>query len=216
MARSASRSSRCSIAVAMQSREEARLSITGPAPLRARRTGSAGSSREPITTPVAAPTRPSRARVKSKLSSGGWRATTSTAEAAAWEASRGPPPTRIAANMASATVTPICQVPVPICATSRSAMAMPTATPMASSMARCRRSPIVRPSVTTAAMGAKKGLWWPSTSRAMSHASEAATAVWRIGRAAATARSRRVRSPSREASAASSSNSLRTGARAMS
>jgi hypothetical protein len=42
-------------------------------------------------------------------------------------------------------------------ATSRSAMAIPTATPMASSTARRRRSPTVRPSVTTADIGAKNG-----------------------------------------------------------
>ena len=82
---------------------------------------------------------------------------TSTAEAPACDASSGPPPTSVAASIARPQVTPICQVPVPIAATSRSAIAIPTATPIASSTARRRRSPTVRPSVTTAEMGAKKG-----------------------------------------------------------
>ena len=90
-------------------------------------------------------------------------------------------------------------------------MAMPTATPIASSTARRRRSPTVRPSVTTAEMGAKKGAECPTSSVAMSHAAEAATALWSIGRAALMARRRRTRRPTREASAASSNSSLRAG-----
>ena len=69
---------------------------------------------------------------------------------------------------------------------------MPTETPMASSIARRRRWPIVRPSVTTAEIGAKNGCEWPTTSVATSQASEAATAECRIGRAPATMRCRRV------------------------
>ena len=42
-------------------------------------------------------------------------------------------------------------------ATRASAMAIPTDTPIASSIARRRRWPTVRPSVITAEIGAKKG-----------------------------------------------------------
>ena len=56
-------------------------------------------------------------------------------------------------------------------------MAMPTETPMASSTARRRRCPTVRPSVMTAEIGAKKGVECPISSVATSHASDAATDV---------------------------------------
>jgi hypothetical protein len=95
--------------------------------------------------------------VKSKPS-GGWSVATRTADAPACEASSVPPPTSVAASMASPVTTPTCQVPVPIALTSRSAMKMPTETPIASSTARLRRWPTVRPSVMTAEMGAKKGV----------------------------------------------------------
>ncbi len=125
---------------------------------------------------VPLPASASTARSKSKPS-GGWRVATSTAEAPAWVARSGPPPTSVAASIARPVTTPTCQVPVPIPATSRSAIAIPTDTPIAISTARLRRSPTVRPSVITAEMGAKKGCSWPSTSVAKSHASAAATDV---------------------------------------
>ena len=91
---------------------------------------------------------------------------------------------RRAPSIASPTTTPICQVPVPISATSsvrdRDAR---RATPTAISTARRRRSPTVRPSVITAETGAKNGCSWPTTSVAISQASAAATADCRIGRA---------------------------------
>ena len=125
-------------------------------PSRTSRTGSMGRSSAPTTSAVALPTSASSERVKSKPS-GGWSVATSTAEAPACEASSVPPPTSVAASMARPVTTPTCHVPVPIALTSRSAMKMPTETPIASSTARLRRWPTVRPSVMTAEMGAKKG-----------------------------------------------------------
>ena len=86
---------------------------------------------------VAPPTSASSERSKSKPS-GGWSVATRTADAPAWVASSGPPPTSVAASIARPVTTPTCQVPVPMPATSRSAIAMPTETPIASSTARRR------------------------------------------------------------------------------
>ncbi len=52
--------------------------------------------------------------------------------------------------------------------------------------------------------GAKNGVWWPSTSVAMSQDTPAATAAWKIERHASRRRSSRVRIETRERSAASS------------
>ena len=81
---------------------------------------------------------------------------------------------------------------------------MPSATPNASSAARRPRWPTVSPSVTIADTAAKNGCWWPSTSVAISHASAADIAAWKIERQASRSRSRRVRIEVRERSAASS------------
>ena len=171
------------------------------------RTGLTGSISELTASATPLPISASKKRSKSKPPSGGCNVATSTAEAPACEARRAPPPTRVAAAMARPVTTAICQVPLPIAVTRASAIAIPTATPIASSTARRRRSPTVRPSVTTADMGAKNGLVWPTSSVATNQAMAAASEVCRIGRALAIMRSRRVRRPAREASAACSSMS---------
>jgi hypothetical protein len=73
----------------------------------------------------------------------------------------------------------------------------------------------VRPSVITAEIGAKNGCECPTISVAISQATDAATEVWRMGRAVAMIRSRRVRRPAREASAACSMSSARGGIRSL-
>ncbi len=94
------------------------------------------------------------------------RTTTRIAEIAAWFTRRVLSPKNTAAAMASAATTPICAAPTPIIRTRTSATPSPTATPTATSKARRPRSPGARPSVTTAATGAKKGCSLPSTKAA--------------------------------------------------
>ena len=133
-----------------------------------------GRSSAPTSSAVALPMVASSERVKSKPS-GGWSVATSTAEAPACDASSVPPPTSVAASMASPVTTPTCQVPVPIALTSRSAMKMPTDTPIASSTARLRRCADGQAERDDGGDGREEGRPWPTISVAISHASEAAT-----------------------------------------
>ena len=77
------------------------------------------------TSAEAPPASASRNREREIAPSGGWSVVTSTAEVAAWDTTSGPPPSSSAAPIASAVTTAICQVPVPITKTSRSATRMP-------------------------------------------------------------------------------------------
>ena len=69
-----------------------------------------------------------------------------------------PPSSRIAVDMASATMIVSCHQPDPMPATIRSARNTPTATPTVTSATRRRRCPYVVPRLTTAAIGAKNGV----------------------------------------------------------
>ena len=65
--------------------------------------------------------------------------------------------------------------------TSTSPIPMPIATPTTSSTAARPRRPDVKPIATMATIGAKMGRGWPRTRTHSSHATPAATAVWRVG-----------------------------------
>jgi hypothetical protein len=82
---------------------------------------------------------------------------TSAAETAACVASICPLPRKIAADVARSTTSASWAAPVPIWSTRRSATAIPSATPKATSAARWPRWPTVMPSVMIAATGAKNG-----------------------------------------------------------
>ena len=75
------------------------------------------------------PTSASSERAKSKPSVGGCSVATSAADTAAWVASICPLPRKIATDVASSTTSASCAAPVPIWSTSRSATAIPSATP---------------------------------------------------------------------------------------
>src|SRR3954447_4571430 len=163
--------------------------------------------------PTAPPTSASMLRDRSMPPLGGASVATRTAELAAWLTNSGPPPTRTAAVMASATKSAICHVPCPIALVSRSPMRTPSETPTTISTVRRLRAPSVRPSEIVAAIGAKNGRWWPTTSVAITQASAAPRAVCAIGSALALSRAARVLSPARERRAASSRSSSPRAAR---
>src|SRR3954468_163490 len=163
--------------------------------------------------PTAPPTSASMLRVKSNPPEGGARVATRTAELAAWLTSSGPPPTRIAVVIASATKSAICHVPCPIALVNRSPMSTPSETPTTISTVRRLRAPSVRPSEIVAAIGAKNGRGCPMTSVAISHARAAPSAVCAIGSALAASRLKRAFSPARERRAASSRSSSPRAAR---
>ena len=91
-----------------------------------------------------------------------------------------PPSSSTAVDIASATMIVSCHHPEPMPATIRSARKTPTATPTVTSATRRRRCPYDVPRLTTAAIGAKNGVAWPTTSCAMNQATPAAIAHWPI------------------------------------
>ena len=105
-----------------------------------------------------APVRASTARVKSKPPSGAWRVATSTAEAPACEARSGPPPTRIAPNMASA----VDHADLPGAGPDRGHQQVRDRDAHRHAQRELDGAtaalPTVRPSVITAEIGAKNGL----------------------------------------------------------
>ena len=103
-------------------------------------------------------------RAPERPSPGGCSVAISTAETAAWVAKICPLPRNRAVAIASGTTITSAPAPGPVSRTSTSATAIPTATPRASSSARLRRWPTVTPSVMIAAIGAKNGWAWPTTS----------------------------------------------------
>jgi hypothetical protein len=112
----------------------------------------------------------------------GSRVATSTAELPACVAINGPLSSQTAIVIARATTSAICQAPLPMTAINRSPIPTPTLTPTTSSTARrIRRAPF---RLTTAAIGAKNGRWWPISSVATHQAIPAATAHCAIGRRA--------------------------------
>ena len=92
-------------------------------------------------------------------STAGIRVATTIDWTAAWVTRSCPPSSRNAADIARATISASCQAPLPICTTRRSAMSTPTATPMVTSATRRSRWPYDVPRLTTAAIGAKNGVW---------------------------------------------------------
>ena len=102
------------------------------------------------------------------------------AEMAASFTPRSPPPRNTATAIARATKTAACTAPTPKTDRSKSAIATPNATARVSSTARRTRSPTARPRQITAAIGAKVGLSIPSSRTARNHATQAASAVWKI------------------------------------
>ena len=103
---------------------------------------------------------------------------TKIADTPAWLMRIVPPPSSSAAPIDSATTSISTGVLVPSALTMRSATAMPTATPMTSSIARLVRCPRVAASETTAEIGAKNGE--SLTCWAMSHAAPTAIDVCAI------------------------------------
>ena len=114
---------------------------------------------------------------------GGSNVATSTAEEADCNAITAPPSSTTAADIASATTSAICHGPEPIQPISTSPTPTPTDTPTTSSSTRRSRCPSEMPRQTTAAMGAKNGCSWPTTSVATSQDSPAASADCAIGSA---------------------------------
>ena len=95
----------------------------------------------------------------------------------------GPLSMSTASAIDSPTTTAICQDPEPRTPTSRSATAMPTATPTISSAACRSRWLWLMPRLIRAAIGAKNGRSWPTRSVATSHASPAETDACTIANA---------------------------------
>jgi hypothetical protein len=110
--------------------------------------------------PISASTK----RAADSPSPGGCSTAISTAETAAWVAKICPLPRNTAVAIASSTTSASAPAPGPVSSTRPSATAIPTATPSASSTARRRRCPTVIPSVMIAAIGAKNGCSWPTSS----------------------------------------------------
>ena len=107
-------------------------------------------------------------------------------------------------TIASATIIPICQNPVPTWSTSRSPRRTPIATPAVTSATRRSRCPYDVPSDTTAAIGANTGSGCPSTSAASSQARPAAIAHCPICQPRCRSRTTRSRTEARPRSRATS------------
>ena len=120
----------------MSSRVAASSSSTGRPARRTISTGWAGSTTALTSSATAAPISASSEREKLKAPVGGCRVATSAADTAACVASSVPLPRKMATDVASSTTTPAAPGPVPISSTSRSATAIPSATPKAISAAR--------------------------------------------------------------------------------
>ena len=151
----------------MLSSVSASSSSTGSAARRTIFSGSAGSSSALASSATPPPIRASTKRAPEKPSLAGCSTATRTAEIAAWVAKIWPEPRKTAAPIASRTTRASGAAPGPTSSTRPSAIAMPTATPSASSTARRPRWPTVIPSVMIAATGAKNGRTWPTTSVAI-------------------------------------------------
>jgi hypothetical protein len=121
-----------------------------------------------------------------------------------------------AADIDNATITAICQPPVPMWCTRLSLRNTPIATPAVTSATRRSRWLYVVPSDTTAAMGAKNGIACPSRSAAIHHAMPAATAACATCQPLSRRRTNRARSdrrPGRKARSSSTAGrrSVRSG-----
>ena len=115
------------------------LRITIDACSRGRRNGAAGTT-VAATSATSPPTTASVQRVNAAPGSGTSEATTIDCTAA-WVTKSCPPSSRNADDIASATISAICQPPDPSPATSRSARNTPTATPTVTSATRRSRWP---------------------------------------------------------------------------
>ena len=124
---------------------------------------------------------------------GGCSVTTRTAETAACEVSSGPPPSRIATDVATNTMPTSWIGPDPTSSTSTSASAIPSGTPTDTSIARSSRAPTVSPSVMIAATGAKNAPLVPKIPLAIIHAAPAPSARQQQGGGERPPRARRPR-----------------------
>ncbi len=103
--------------------------------------------------PIRPPTSASSNRVGAAWGLGS--AAISTAEPAAWLATRGLPPSSVATATAAPTISPICTAPVPISWITAAPTAIPTAIPTTISKARRMRRPGTTRSTIVEATGAK-------------------------------------------------------------
>ena len=163
--------------------------------LRGRRSGAAGTTAA-ASSATAPPMTASNQRVSASPGVA-TKATTKIDCTAAWVTSSPPASRNSAADMATRTMTPICQAPVPTSMRNRSAMSRPTATPTVISATRRSRCAYVVPRQTTATIGANTGAWWWNTPLARNQASAAAMAHWPMCHALPRTRSTRSRTETR-------------------
>ena len=174
----ASPSSRAAATSSSTAADSAKTGNAASSTIRSGLTGSSALISKAVPPPISA----SRKRSIGKPAAGGWKVNIMIiAEMAASFTPRSPPPKTTATAIARTTKSPACNAPTPTTDRRRSAIATPMATARVSSIARRVRSPTASPSAMTAAIGANVGRSIPRSSTARNQATQAATAVWRIG-----------------------------------